>query len=49
VPVLDGDDAAALRARILVEEHKILPSVVRALSEGRISADGRRVRIAPPP
>lgn len=48
VPVLDGDDAHALRARILAEEHRLLPAVVRALSEGRVHVDGRRVRVTPP-
>jgi phosphoribosylglycinamide formyltransferase-1 len=46
VPVRDDDDEAALSARILVEEHRLLPSVVRALAEGRVTAEGRRVRIA---
>jgi phosphoribosylglycinamide formyltransferase-1 len=45
VPVLDDDDAAALSARILAEEHRLLPAVVRALAEGRVSAEGRRVRV----
>lgn len=45
VPVRDDDDDAALAARILVEEHRLLPSVVRALAEGRVTADGRRVRV----
>jgi phosphoribosylglycinamide formyltransferase-1 len=45
VPVRDDDDEASLSARILVEEHRLLPSVVRALAEGRVTADGRRVRI----
>lgn len=48
VPVLDGDDAEALRARILAEEHQILPSVVRAVAEGRVHTEGRRVRITQP-
>jgi phosphoribosylglycinamide formyltransferase-1 len=45
VPVRDDDDEASLTARILVEEHRLLPYVVRALAEGRVSADGRRVRV----
>jgi phosphoribosylglycinamide formyltransferase-1 len=45
VPVLDDDDEAALSARILREEHRLLPVVVRALAEGRVAVDGRRVRI----
>jgi phosphoribosylglycinamide formyltransferase-1 len=45
VPVLDGDDAEALRLRILAEEHRLLPAAVRALAEGRLVIEGRRVRI----
>jgi phosphoribosylglycinamide formyltransferase 1 len=47
VPVLDGDDAAALRARILAEEHKLLPAMVRAVAEGCVHTEGRRVRVSP--
>jgi phosphoribosylglycinamide formyltransferase-1 len=46
VPVLDDDDEERLRLRILAEEHRLLPSVVRAFAEGRISRDGRRVRVS---
>jgi phosphoribosylglycinamide formyltransferase-1 len=46
VPVRDDDDDAALAQRILAEEHRLLPSVVRALAEGRVIAEGRRVRVA---
>ena len=47
VPVLDGDDAERLRLRILAEEHKLLPAVVRAFAEGRVAVDpqGRRAVI----
>jgi len=47
VPVLDDDDVASLRARILVEEHRLLPEVVRAVAEGRVhqSPGDRRLRI----
>jgi len=45
VPVLDDDDEERLRLRILAEEHKLLPSVVRAIAEGRVSVEGRRVRV----
>jgi phosphoribosylglycinamide formyltransferase-1 len=45
VPVLDTDDEETLRARILVEEHRLLPAVVRAVAEGRVTVDGRRVRV----
>jgi len=45
VPVLPGDDAAALAARVLVEEHRIYPgaldAVARALRAGRPRAADR--------
>ena len=47
VPVLPGDDEAALAARVLEQEHRIYPQAVRWFVEGRLSlgADGRvRVR-----
>jgi phosphoribosylglycinamide formyltransferase-1 len=47
VPVLPGDTADSVRARIQVEEHVLLPAIVRAFAEGRISCEGRRVTIAP--
>ena len=46
VPVLDDDDEPSLSARILAEEHRLLPAVVRAVAEGRVTTDGRRVRVA---
>lgn len=46
VPVLPGDTVDALRARILAEEHRVLPQVVRWLAEGRVSVEGRRVVVA---
>lgn len=45
VPVLDDDTVESLSARILAEEHRILPEAVRLLSEGRLRIEGRRVRI----
>jgi phosphoribosylglycinamide formyltransferase-1 len=48
VPVADSDDEESLRAKILVEEHRMLPAVVRAVAEGRVAVDGRRVRVQPP-
>lgn len=42
VPVLDGDDAESLTARILREEHRLYPTVLNALAEGRVSVHGRR-------
>jgi phosphoribosylglycinamide formyltransferase-1 len=43
VPVLPGDDAAALHARIQREEHLLLPQVVQRLAAGRLSCEGRHV------
>ena len=43
VPVLDGDDAASLQARIQTKEHELLPEVVRDLATGALSCQGRRV------
>jgi phosphoribosylglycinamide formyltransferase-1 len=45
VPVLDGDDEEALRLHILAEEHRLYPAVIRAIAEGRVSVDGRRVHL----
>jgi phosphoribosylglycinamide formyltransferase-1 len=45
VPVLDTDDVAALRARILEQEHAVLVETLRAISQGRLvlaaGEDGR--------
>ena len=50
VPVLDGDDEAALAARVLVQEHRIYPQAVRWFVEDRLSltADGK-VRVTNEP
>lgn len=45
VPVLPGDTAESLHARIQIEEHRLLPRVVQALAAGRITCEGRRVSI----
>lgn len=44
VPVLPGDDAERLAARILESEHAIYPLALRLIAEGRIAVDGERVR-----
>lgn len=43
VPVLDDDTDESLQARILVEEHRLLPAVVADLAAGRVRREGRRV------
>jgi phosphoribosylglycinamide formyltransferase-1 len=47
VPVNDDDDDESLRLRILDEEHRLLPAVVRAIAENRVTVVGRRVRVTP--
>jgi phosphoribosylglycinamide formyltransferase-1 len=47
VPVLEDDTPQSLAARVLVEEHRIYPPVVRALLEGRVRIDGLRTHILP--
>ena len=45
VPVLPGDTADALAARILREEHRIYPQAIQFYAEGRIRVSGRNVKI----
>ncbi|GEJ58028.1 phosphoribosylglycinamide formyltransferase [Anaeromyxobacter diazotrophicus] len=45
VPVLDGDGEEALAARILAEEHRLYPKAVGWFAAGRLSLEGRRVRV----
>jgi len=45
VVVHEEDDEESLRARILAEEHRLLPAVVRAIAERRIVVEDRKVRI----
>jgi phosphoribosylglycinamide formyltransferase-1 len=49
VPVRDGDDEAALTARILAKEHELLPRVLQWIAEGRVTvepgAPGARARV----
>ena len=40
VPVLPGDDAERLAARVLKQEHRLYSHAIRWLAEGRISLDG---------
>ncbi|WP_425065379.1 phosphoribosylglycinamide formyltransferase [Reyranella sp.] len=46
VPVLTGDTEETLSARILRQEHRLYPLVVRWFGEGRIAIDGDRVTVA---
>jgi phosphoribosylglycinamide formyltransferase-1 len=47
VPVIAGDDAAALATRVLAVEHIIYPRAVRWFVEGRLAIDGERVVLTP--
>jgi phosphoribosylglycinamide formyltransferase 1 len=51
VPVLEDDDVASLTARILEQEHRLLPTALQWIAEGRVTveapAQGRpRVRVS---
>ncbi len=45
VPILPGDDADTLAARVLEQEHRILPQATRWFAEGRLKIDGERVML----
>jgi phosphoribosylglycinamide formyltransferase-1 len=45
VLVHEDDDEESLSARILAEEHRLLPAVVRAIAERRVVIENRRVRV----
>lgn len=45
VPVFDDDTEESLGARVLVEEHKILPLAIKYYSEGKLRIEGRKVYI----
>jgi phosphoribosylglycinamide formyltransferase 1 len=46
VPVLSDDTEATLSARILRQEHRLYPLVVRWFAEGRLSLSGAKVAVA---
>jgi len=45
VPVLPADDAAALAARVLEQEHRVYPLAVRWFLDGRVALRDGRVRV----
>jgi phosphoribosylglycinamide formyltransferase-1 len=45
VPVLDGDDAYSLAARVLAAEHASYPLAVRLIAEGRVKVADERVTV----
>lgn len=44
-PVLDDDTPATLAARVFEEEKLAYPEAIRLFAQGRLSVDGRRVRV----
>ena len=49
VPVLPGDDADALAARVLLEEHRLYPQALRKVAEGAVRMDSPTLPGACPP
>jgi phosphoribosylglycinamide formyltransferase 1 len=49
VPVLADDTPESLAARVLRQEHRIYPMVLRWLAQGRVRADGRVAGVAAKP
>jgi len=47
VPVMEDDTPDALASRVFEQECEAYPEVLRLIGAGRVSIDGRRVRIAP--
>ncbi len=45
VPVLDDDTEETLSARVLAQEHRLLPQAVRWFAQGRLRVEGLRVRL----
>ena len=46
VKVMDDDDAKTLAKRVLEVEHTILPRCVKLFCEGKISVEGRKVKVS---
>jgi len=45
VPVYEDDTEESLSERILKQEHKIFPLAIKLFAEGRITVEGRKVKI----
>lgn len=45
VPIVDGDTAATLAARVLVQEHQMYPRAIRWFIEDRLSIEDGKVRV----
>ena len=46
VPVLPGDDAGTLAARILVEEHRLYPEALKLLASGKVKLENGKAVFA---
>lgn len=46
VPVLAGDTADTLAARVIVEEHKLYPAALKLVAEGKVKLEGGRAVFA---
>jgi len=46
VPVLEGDDEQSLGARVLAQEHLLLPRCVRWIVEDRVRLADERVHVS---
>ena len=44
MPILDGDTADDIAARVLAVEHKLYPKAVADFAAGRLSIEGNRVK-----
>lgn len=47
VPIAEDDTLESLEAKLHVAEHALYPAVIQLIAEGRVSVEGRKVRIAP--
>ena len=45
VPVVDGDDAQTLAARVFAAECELYPEVIDQIASGKVSVEGRVVRV----
>ncbi len=45
VPVLEGDTADSLAARVMAVERRLVPEAIRLFAQGRLRIEGHRVRI----
>ncbi len=48
VVITEDDTMQTLEARIHETEHRILPAALQLIADGRVTVEGRKVRIAPP-